>query len=436
MRLSVVLRRFVQKRFELSGFVLIAVGILVLQAPFASATETRMSTLQGIPGAQDEVEVYTYPSAASRYELALVELGTSGDKEVYGGALAKINGIHAGAFVSRNDWLFSESLIGTTASLFDRFESAATSSDAATPQLLKGPERPFELIGAMPMANGVFGVRLAYAAVNSSQKKEDLGVSSSAKQSGDHIQLGVGYTMGTIDLGFTIDPSFKQSRKDTAGGATTSTEAKGKLSVGLNGRWLQSADSSGLYGAGAIHTRTIDAKSSSAGASESSKFEDRVITVEGGYAALTRNKTANLFTGAVLTNVLSKGPTVTGIGEKMVPSYLTSDKRAEVKTTVVAGALSGEADVAGGVGAMMGLHYILFGSIAEDDDTTGKKIKTEKTFAETSDSALWSLGVYYKVDALRVDASYGKEFLHNGPFLVSGAATKPLLARISARYAF
>lgn len=132
----------------------------------------------------------------------------------------------------------------------------------------------------------------------------------------------------------------------------------------------------------------------------------------------------------------SKGPTITGQGESAVSSHVTSDEKADIKATVIAGALSGEAEVGGGFGAMMGMLYVLFGDITENDNTTGRRVRSERTVTETSDSSLWSLGMFWRADTLRVDASYGKEFLHNGPYLISGNSTSPLFGRISARYAF
>ena len=425
-------------RLPLSSKVVLlcSIGLLAVVTPLAEATETRLSTLKGVAGIQDEVEVFQLPSTLPRYQLALIELGSSTNQGVYGAAMAKVGGLNVGVAVSRSSWLFTDGLVSSDVSLFDRFQSRATSSDASTAQLLNTPERPFELLAALPVGPGTLGVRLAYAAINATKKSTVLGVSNSAKKSADHIQLGLGFGMGTTDFFLTIDPKIKQSRSDTAGGATTSTNVTGKTSVELGGRWLQSLETSGLYASGSILNRSMELKTSSAGTTKSAKFEDRDITLEGGYVALTRAKTANLYTGAVVSNVVSKGPSVTGIGEKLVSSHLTSDKRAEIKSTLFGGALSGEADITSGFGAMMGLHYILFGSTTESDDTTGQSIKTEKTFDQTSDAALWSLGAYFKADALRVDASYGKEFLHNGPYLISGATTKPLLGKISARYAF
>ena len=90
----------------------------------ALATETRLSTLQSVSGAQDEVDAFIFPSVLTRYELALVELGTSSDKGVYGAAMANVSGTRVGMSVSRSSWKFTEYLVGSTVSLFDRFEAA------------------------------------------------------------------------------------------------------------------------------------------------------------------------------------------------------------------------------------------------------------------------------------------------------------------------
>ncbi len=81
----------------------------------------------------------------------------------------------------------------------------------------------------------------------------------------------------------------------------------------------------------------------------------------------------------------------------------------------------------------------MFGDVTEKDNTTNLNEKKTYSFPETSDALLWSLGLYYKADALRIDASYGKEFLHNGPYIISGLSPttdKALFTKISASYAF
>ena len=406
----------------------------------AQATETRVSTLRGIGGIEDETLTFTYPGMISKYRLALVELGSyQTTTDAYGAVFADVGGISIGAAVSRPDWLFSSMQLGTAVSLFDRYEYAML--DVATKgadKYLVAPARPIELLAGFNIGAGTLGLRLSFADYKNKSDTTTGGVTTTANQTAQQMELAVGFhtdAIGPFDLALTLDPTANQKRTNAANSSESSTSVKGSSIMSIDGRWLSSDTSSSPYFKAKIMTRTMKASGSSGGRDFNGKFSDSVTALEGGYVGMQNVKGPKLFTGIALTQYSSKGPSVTGTGSKTVPSYLSNDESAKVDAMVVQGALSGEADVYGGLGMMAGMKYVMYGDVTEKDNTTNKDLKTVQSFPETSDAALWSLGVYYHVDALRVDASYSKDFLYTGPHFISGdAATPSLFGKISASY--
>ncbi len=414
---------------------------LVAGAPKLFATETREQTLQHLGGIQDEVDVFDFPGLLPEYKLALIELGTAGNTGVYGAAFAEGQNLAAGIAVSRSDWLMSKPLIGDQLSLFDRYMTAVTSSTDSGP-LLPEPARPVEIMGAFRLgAHGpAFGLRLAAATFRKADTTDEGAKEAKVKLLAEQadVTLGVSAPLGRggLDTGLTSHLLGRQIHSESSPGVHSETSVKSKPSVDLAARWLYDREGSGPYAEAQAVRRTFETTTNTTASNKSAKFTESVYAVEGGWAALFKQNDAKVFAGAVLASTASKGPTVTGQGGKAVPSYLTSDQTAQIKGTIVSGALSGEAHASGGFGGMVGLRYKLFGTITETDKTSGKLKKTETTVDETPDASFWSLGLSYAASPLRVDASYSKAFLHNGPYFVSGNATTPLFGRISASYAF
>jgi hypothetical protein len=228
----------------------------------------------------------------------------------------------------------------------------------------------------------------------------------------------------------TVDPLSIQKRSNSAAGVESSQSFKGKA-YALDGRWIQSETASSTYAKARVATRSFDASATGAKDS-SSKFTDQTVFLEGGYVAMRDAQGPKLFAGAQLIQSASKGPTydkTTNTG-----SFLNKDDSAKIDAVVLNGTLSGEAQVYGGLGLQAGMSYVMLGDISIKDKTTNTEVKSVKTFDETTDDALWSLGMFYKADALRLDASYSKEIYYNGPYIVTGIASSSFIGKISASY--
>lgn len=412
---------------------------LFFVVPTLQATETRFGTLQSIGGVQDETRVFDYPAQLNNYQIALIELGTAGNTEVYGGAFMQYNDVSLGASLSRDNWLFTSGRLGSTYSTFDRF-TAGSKDPANDGPFLPSPKRPIELLfGSKIDGSSSWAARLAIANDKDSEKGDTAGVESKDSYSADHVQLGFGYRMaleGVINFGLNLDVSAQQKHDVAVGGASTTHSIKGKNNIDFKVLWLASEKSSGPYVEGQLGMRKFDAKASVGGSDKKSSFDESFAIVEGGYAYLPTQYPAKLYAGVAVMNSKSKGPTLTGTGAKAVPSYTASDDKLDIQALVTSAAFSGEGEIWNSFGAMVGVNYALWGNVREKDNISATKTKIERSVTETSDANFWSLGLYYTSTRLRVDASYSKSFLHNGPYFVSGNQTNPMLSRISASYAF
>lgn len=414
---------------------------LLASAPAAFATETREQTLQNLGGIQDETDVFAFPGLLPDYRLALIELGTAANTGVYGAAFMGQGPLAGGLAVSRTDWLVTNPLAGSELSLLDRYLTATSNASDNGP-FLPSATRPVEVIGAFRAgSNGpAFGLRIAGATYRKAETADEGAKAAKTKILGEQLDATLGLSThlgrGALDSGLTTHLLSRQIHSESSPGVRSETSLKAKPTLNLLVRWLADRSASGAYVQAQAVKRSFEGKTETTASNKSAKFTESLYAVEGGWAAIFKQNDAKVFVGAVAASTDSKGPTVSGQGGKSVPSYLTSEELATVKGTVVSGALSGEGLVSGGLGAMVGLRYKLFGSITETDKTSGKLRKSETTIDETPDASFWSLGLSYTASPVRVDASYSKAFLHNGPFLVSGNQTSPLFGRISATYTF
>lgn len=430
--------------FQRMKFASIGAGFF-MAAMTAQATETRVQTLRGNGGVQDETLVFTYPGMIGRYRVALVELGTYANTQAYAAAFTDVGFMSVGAAVSRTNWLFTNGVTADSISLFDRYEYAmltATTTTTGTtttttPAFLSAPARPIELLAGFNLGGaGTLGLRLSFADYKNKTSTQTGGVTDTTNKTAQQMELAIGFhtdSVGPLDIALTLDPTASQKNASTSNAVDSSTSVKGSSIMMLDARWLSTENASSPYVKAKILSRTFKATGTSGGRDFSAKFTDQVNTLEGGYVGMKDAKGPKLYTGLELVQSSSKGPSIAGT----VPSYTSNDEVAKINATVVNGTLAGEFDAAWGFGLMGGMKYVMFGDITEKDNTTNTNSNKTYSFPETSDAALWNLGLYYKADALRFDASYGKDFLHKGPYLISGLPTDgALLTKISASYAF
>lgn len=424
---------------------ILAVAILffaLLPSP-AFASETRMITLRHSPGLLDDTDVYEFPAVVTENSVALVELGTAGNSDVYGGAMKKFSGSGAGVVLSRDDTVMTH----VSASQFSLVDDwlARSVSNTDKNALLPAPERPLDLFYGMRLGGGTaIGFRVATASYRDKAQKND-GPKDSHKKSADQLDLGFGMAIGSgpdvrTDLGLSLGViGTLKSSTDTATVDTSNSFKRGP-EIGLSFRNLGRVGSNRRYVAARVLSRAPEVKADNGTKSESGKFSEKGANVEGGLVFLPQKQTS-ISLGLGFLTFQSKGPIIaanSGVGSAgataAVPSILTSDDKVRKTTNLLYSTLALETPVTDSFGILGGLEYNLYGTVKTKDDFDTGHPETEVSVEETPDVSLWSLGFFFQQEQLRVDASYTKKFLHSTPYLISGDPTENVLGRISLTY--
>ncbi len=420
---------------------LVVTALLFSSAPVL-ASETRMLTLRNTPGLIDETDVFTYPAMITNYSIALIELGTAQDTEVYGGALKAFGDLSVGAVLSRDQTVMTD-VGGSSYSLVDDWLARAASNNDAK-AILPAPERPIDLFYGMMLGSGSsFGVHLATANYRDNEKKTD-GPTDKKMTKADQLDVGLGFSMQSgesrTDLGFEagVMGTLKESHETAT--VTTSNSYKRGPELTLAARNTGKVGQGRRYLSAKGVSRAPEVKADNGTKAESGKFSEKGANAEAGYVVLP-SKGTSISMGLGLSYFVSKGPIIaanSGVGSSgtttAAPSVLTNDSKVKKTTNLLYTSLAVEAPVSEMFGLLGGLEYNLYGSIKTKDDFNTGKPQTETSVDQTPDVSLWALGFFFQQQALRVDASYSKHFLHSTPFLVAGDPTKSVLGRISVTY--
>lgn len=411
----------------------------------AYASGARMAVMQDMRGVDDDTQVFRYNGLIGVKKHVSLELGHANTalandngktlKASVGGIVAS-GSLHFGAYLSRNDWLFTESQAGGAGySLFDAAEASLT---GGTKQALKEPQKPVEFLFGMGLGgDSTLGFRLAYASYKNESHAEDVGIVAEESNSADQMEIGFGFHSSgsnAIDISATLTPSANQKASEKTGASETSLTVKGGTKVKFDARWLENEKQSGIYGAGSLMNSSAKATTAASGIEKDGKYTDQVMAAEAGYNFIAEAAKATV--AGEIVKSQSTGPTLTVSDAGVATfSFANNTEKAKYDTLQLNGKFGGEAaNLYSNFGLMAGMSYVIYGNQTRKDNTTGKNITIKKTINETSDSSLWTLGAFYGSGPLRVDAVYSRNFLYNGPFLISGNATSPWLARLSASY--
>jgi hypothetical protein len=404
----------------------------------AIASDTRVMTLQNLAGVEDGSDVFLYPSLASRYNLALIELGTSSNSYAYAAAMAPVSAtVHFGAAVNRHTWQSSYNNSDSSLFMQNRFMYHMTTeaTSGADDSLLVKGDRSVDLFGAMSLSSErSVGLRLSTA--KERLKTSTTTPSASTEQSANTMQLALGYSVHGathLDFAFTMDAGDKYKYEKVTAGSKSGVELASSMKR-LDGRWIANPDDSGYFANASFIQRSGKAKITTSGSQKDGSFSDQIILAGGGYAYAKKDTATKLFAGANIYKTTSKGPSSSGTGATATSSLLTSTEQVKVNAQWIDAALSGESKFYENIGAMFGTNYTVFGSYKEDNAIT--KTKEEAEITSPSDANLWSLGLFWATDKSRIDATMSKTFLHNGPHFVAGNTTSPLFGRIAATFNF
>jgi len=291
-------------------------------------------------------------------------------------------------------------------------------------------------------SSSALGFRLTGASYRNKLSNTD-GPTSTIDRRAEQLDLGIGYSQGTssrIDVALNASVVGKLKRKVETAVLTTENTYERKGEVAIDFRWIGSNGQTKPFAAIGLAQREPKVTADPGTEKKTGKFDEKLVTLEGG--VVVTPATGVMIAGAAgLGHLESEGPIITtatgigaGAGKPAIPSILASEDEVKKKTDVLYTSLSTEAMLAGGLGFLGGFQYRLWGEVKTEDDFSQGKPKTTESIDETPDSALWALGLLYKIEALRVDATLAKGFLHRGPHVVSGDETENMFARISMTY--
>lgn len=416
-------------------FVLLALAGLF--DSWAYASEARMQTLQYSLGVIDTTDVTLFPGMLPEFNVAIAELGNPTAAKAYGGIYKAIDNGGLGILVSRDDFLFSSAL-SSDVSVVDEWLSMAaiaTSANGGVP----APQRPFEVSYGMKLGQNAAGITLGYATFESAKKASD-GPTDSTAGKAQQLDMTLGYTIGgnsnganRTDLGLRIGLLGKlEGSTETAAVKKTQSFERG-TDISLIGRHIEKIDAGKVYVGGILAMRSPTAKADTGTVSKSAKFTEQELGLQGGFVFQPNQETL-ITAGLGALYMVSKGPILTVTNSVATPSFLADDGVVVRTTKIIVADLGTEAFLTTNFGFLMGLQYSLWGTKKTEDNLTAGHPTTEVSVPETPDAKLWSLGLAYRVDALRIDATFANAFLHNGPFFVTGAATPSTFAVISASY--
>jgi hypothetical protein len=410
----------------------------ILFSTVAAASSTRVSTLQNVAGLQDGSDIFIYPSLATKYSLALIELGTSTGNGAYAGAVAPISEqVSLGAAINRHTWQSGYNNSDTSLFMMNRFMYAMTSESSTGKDdnfLVKG-DRSIDLLAGYNLnSDSSIGLRISNA--KEREKSTTTTTSTSSERSANAMQVALGYSRfnsSRLDASFSFDVTDRYKYSKTTASTKTAIDLN-SMTTRLDVRAYQNADGAGYFTNAVVVNRSAKAKMTSSGSEKDGKFTDQVYNLGGGYVYKKPENATMLLAAANGYMTTSKGGSSSDTGASATSSISTSTEQVKVTAQWIEASLSGESKFYDNFGAMFGTNYTVFGSYKEDNKITATKDEAEIT--SPSDANLYSLGLFWGTEKARVDATVTKVFLHNGPHFVAGNQTSPLFGRIAATFNF
>jgi hypothetical protein len=420
----------------------------------AWASEVRVMTLAQPAGIDDEAMVFTYPSHVNRFSLAVAEFGTATNQEAYVAAMTQTSAGSFGAAFSRDQSAFNALNLTTNSTNDNDFVASHFARYSFARKFASNfgivAQRPIDIFYGRPLEGDQgFGLRVTLAG----DTNEVATTAAKTKKNAEQLDFAFGYHMpastGRVDLGLSIGllGKLENSTSPTAGAKTEASYERG-ISARFSGRWVETqATILKPYVKASLEFATPKLKSTAAGTSETKKAKDVGFDAQGG-VLLTPNERTQLNAGAGLFYLQSEGPFAlaapagTAIEEALRAGTETvtpvfTGPRATRKAYGMALNAGAEALVTDSIGVLTGVNYMLWGRVVTKNKAAAGEPKYTTNLTETSDADLWSLGLFYKREALRLDAATAlKRFLHNGPHFITGASTPNIVAWFAASYRF
>lgn len=401
----------------------------------AHATESRISVL-GYPAAsQDPMMMLAYPSLVGKAgTMALVDLGADAathSNAAFGGTLAQER-FAWGIYVSRDRSLL---VSDTDPDLF----AGSLAGVLATPAVVSGTDdlnlKVVDALWGMDFGGGTrMGVRLTLGGgfADDGATERDL------SQFDTHVGLSVPAAPGySVDLDGRIRFLGRFTAK-TKNPDTTATLSSG-LDVQLRGRIapeLTAEAPRGLYGKLNLAYATPEAELDAA-QDESREFTNIFVGAEGGLAVMPLERAfVAVGLGAYYESAETPAGATALLAGNDLGAAITTMAAADADDKLVRYGVvltgSVEAPVTETIGVLAGASYNVWGRT--DFNPVGGD-RQKQSLESTTDADLLSLGVFYQKDQFRFDAGARmREFLHNGPYFVTGDGTADVIGTASVSY--
>ena len=424
-------------------------------ASHASASDTRSLLLMMPAGLDDSSMIFTYPGLAAEKSWVSMELGTPVDgaadnSNAYGGGLYSADFGTLGLYVSRDASVMNErdSLIANSIDFVDAYMQDFYFSNKFASGLTPTPARPLDLFYARKVGPGALGVRMTWAGDYEKSKLPETTTENTANQ----VDLQLGYS-APVASG-KLDSSLRagilgtiENKVKAEGNETTSTYSRG-ISLKLDVRYMQPLNSTQQVFAKTgflMESPNIEVKGG--GVSQDKDLNELQFDAQAGIIAKPRTNTT-LAAGGAFFYSSTKGPfklsgpanasilPVLSQGEEKIEVSLDAGK-SEKTAYGLLGTVGIESSLTERWALLAGLAYPIVGTVSVKDKVTEGNPSYEFRLSDAADATLWSFGVAYTYENLRIDAGVNaKSLLHNGPQFITGNATKAPVYMISGTYDF
>ena len=404
------------------------------------ASEARTRAMGQPAGIQDETRVFRFPSTMSQFSLAMIELGTADGKEAYGGFIKSWDTQSFGLIMSRTDFLMTDPGLATLSLVDNWLAKGASNTDKQS--ILPSLDRAFELLYSFDTTDKYsLGFYVGYADFHHEQKTT-TGTRSLIAEVGEQLDLGLGLTLGRenstdISLKYGLLGKLEQAVEADSNRVKHTFARNNPTTLSIRHRRLQ-GEKDIIYTEWHVTSREATATEERSNQTYRGTFEERLLQVEGGYISKTRP-------GALIVGALggiwinSSGPLIadgTGVAsdQPAQPSLQSTANRLKRIANWVYGSIGFESAINDRWGLLGGVNYVFWGASRTEDNLSSGEPESTASLRATSDSNLWSMGLSFEEEVWRMDATFAKALLYNGPHFISGSATPNPLTRISLTY--
>ena len=427
-------------RFIIGQAVLVGMVATLGGAENTLASQARLQAMGHPAGIEDETRVFRFPSTLRRFSLAMVELGTAEDKEAYGGFIKSWESHSFGLILSRTAFLITEPDLPTLSLIDNWLAKGASNTDEQS--ILPSLDRAIEMLyGFETGYNLSLAFYLGFADLQN-ERKATTGTRSRIAEVGEQLDLGIGLSLGTqqqtdLSLKYGISGKLEQTVEDDSSRIEHTFTRDNSTTLSVRHRRPQGKHDV-VFTELHFTNRTATGTEERAGQIHRGSFAEHLLQLEAGYISKSKPDTFIVGSlGGIWIN--SSGPLIadgTGVtsDQPAQPSLHSTANRLKRIANWIYGGIGFETAVQDRWGLLGGINYVLWGASRTEDQLSSGEPVSSGSLRATSDANLWSMGLYFEEKVWRVDATFTKSLLYNGPHFVSGSPTPHPLTRLSVSY--